>query len=194
MSSDKTYRLSRFFLIFFMYIFLFLRYCFAWELESKYFKADIDKAIDTRQLVEKLKVDYFLRLGNNSGTGYYNPENLLKDGFDALYLEVSDILDIHMYDFQITLKIVNDKKYLSEIIQKYNIETPESVSFYHWEKNMIYISWDEFDICVLAHEIAHAIISHYFVVPPSQKIQEVLSGYVDYSIRKSLNKVKTPSP
>jgi hypothetical protein len=50
---------------------------------------------------------------------------------------------------------------------------------------MVYISYPEMTIGMLGHKIAHAIISHYFVVPPPAKIQEVLAGYVEYSIRKS---------
>ena len=38
----------------------------------------------------------------------------------------------------------------------------------------------------IAHEIAHAIINHYFVVPPSVKMQEILSGYVEYSLNKKV--------
>lgn len=33
--------------------------------------------------------------------------------------------------------------------------------------------------------MGHALMSHYFVVQPSVKIQEVLAGYVEYQLRKS---------
>ena len=38
---------------------------------------------------------------------------------------------------------------------------------------------------VLGHEIGHAVISHYFVVLPSVKVQEVLAVYVEYQLRKT---------
>jgi hypothetical protein len=43
---------------------------------------------------------------------------------------------------------------------------------------------------VLGHEIAHAIMSHYFVVLPSEKIQEVLAGFVEYQLRKNVTLAK----
>ena len=51
--------------------------------------------------------------------------------------------------------------------------------------NTIYASAENFKIGVIGHEIAHAVISHYFVVQPSVKIQEVLAGYVEYQLRKT---------
>jgi hypothetical protein len=50
--------------------------------------------------------------------------------------------------------------------------------------NTIYLSFNEMTLGIISHEMAHAIISNYFVTPPSPKIQEILSGYVEYSIRK----------
>ncbi len=40
-------------------------------------------------------------------------------------------------------------------------------------------------LILLGHEMGHVIISHYFVVPPSYRIQEVLTGYVEFQLRKS---------
>jgi hypothetical protein len=61
-------------------------------------------------------------------------------------------------------------------------------SFYFHEEKTIYISTEDLDLGMLAHEIAHAIISHYFVVPPSERVQEVLSGYVDFHFKKKAKK------
>jgi hypothetical protein len=54
------------------------------------------------------------------------------------------------------------------------------------EGNTIYVSLKDVSLGMLAHEVAHAIISSYFVVAPPEKVQEVLAGYVEYSIRKKL--------
>jgi hypothetical protein len=34
--------------------------------------------------------------------------------------------------------------------------------------------------------MAHALISNYFVVAPPPKVQEILAGYVEYSVRKRM--------
>ena len=95
-------------------------------------------------------------------------EALLEDlNLDELYLQVCDILDIHIYDLRITLKITSDK-----------------LTFYSHEEKTIYISSSEFDRYKLGHEISHAIINNYFVITPSVKLQEILCGYVEYTLRK----------
>jgi hypothetical protein len=59
------------------------------------------------------------------------------------------------------------------------------VSFYVYDLNTIYVSAGSFKREVLGHEIAHAVISHYFVVQPPMKAQEVLAGYVEYQLREA---------
>jgi len=58
-------------------------------------------------------------------------------------------------------------------------------SFYVFDSNTIFISYQDLTLGMLGHEIAHAVISGYFVVPPPDKVQEVLAGYVEYSLRKA---------
>ena len=64
----------------------------------------------------------------------------------------------------------------------------ENEKFYFHDDKTIYISTEDLTLGMLGHEMAHAIISHYFVVPPPTKVQEVLSGYVDYSFQKKVRK------
>lgn len=53
------------------------------------------------------------------------------------------------------------------------------VAYYEHRNKSIYISVDYTTDGVLAHEVAHAIISQYFTPPPPSKIQEILTQYVD---------------
>lgn len=53
------------------------------------------------------------------------------------------------------------------------------VAFYERRGGGIYISVDNASDGVFAHEIAHAVINRYFKTPPSSKIQEILTQYVD---------------
>ena len=103
---------------------------------------------------------------------------------DTLFLRVCDILDMPLYSFKGDILVCRAQKELNIIY--YNLFGKElsAPSFYIFTENIIYISRDSFSREILGHEIAHAIISHYFVVQPSIKIQEVLSMYVEYQLRK----------
>ena len=157
-------------------------------IKSKYFSIYADGGIDKVDLLKKLNAGYFLRLGaafsEKVGRGG-ELDNMVASTLDAIYLEVSDILDIHMYDLNIDLEILPDRAALASILKPYiGGKTVDMPSFYYYDKNRIYISLADLNSGMLGHEIGHAIVTHYFVVPPPAKLQEVLSGYVEYSIRK----------
>lgn len=111
---------------------------------------------------------------------------------DALVIRVMDTLDMKIYSFKGSVKVVPSHQDLEDIFYNlYGIRNlPDTgYSFFVSELNTIYISQEHFKMEILAHEIAHAIISAYFVVQPPMKIQEVLAGYMEYQLRK-LNKSK----
>lgn len=110
--------------------------------------------------------------------------DILAKTMDAIYLEVSDILDLHVYYFTGQLKIYKDAKAVASLFRKYSGLTMHERSFYFHEKKTIYISEKDLTLGMLGHEIAHAIISHYFAIPPPMKVQEVLAGYVEFHLRR----------
>jgi len=177
---------KKFLLSFSVFLLFFLPFqnLFALELKSKYFNAHIHEGIDSYNLVKKLEINHFLHLDVAAFKNSPNLENILENILDEIYLEVSDILDIHMYSFRINLEVLPDKDYLGRILQERFRKEINVPSFYFYGRNTIYISAEEINSGVLGHEVAHAIISHYFVVPPPVKVQEVLCGYVEYSFNK----------
>ena len=152
--------------------------------ESKYFSIYAYKNLDIPYLLRRLNFEYLLH-SQSLGFSSKDTKSLLADTLDALYLEVSDILDLHIYSYHGKIYLLRDKDSVSSVFFQYFGRSFPERSFYLHEKNSIYISCADITLGMLGHEIAHAIISHYFVVPPPAKIQEVLAGYVEYDLRKS---------
>lgn len=155
------------------------------SLKTKYFTVYYAQDCSLVQLADRLHAASFLHIDifpqqNN----IQDIQAIVSDLFDSLYLEVSDVIDIHMYSFEGTVRIMPGREELREILGAYFKKAPNVASFYSHANNTIYLSWPDLTLGVLVHEMAHAIISHYFVVPPSTKVQEILAGYVEYSIRK----------
>ncbi|NOX96657.1 MAG: hypothetical protein GXO98_01045 [Nitrospirae bacterium] len=92
---------------------------------------------------------------------------LAKYRIDRIMERVQTILDMHPEDMHIDI-------FLSNMYKKIN-----KVAFYSYKKNAIYIVVDNANDGVLAHEMAHAVISSYFGTPPPAKMQEILAQYVD---------------
>ena len=153
--------------------------------KSKYFSIYGDKNVDIESLLEKINFNYLLHMETFSGEEDNDIKGLLARTMDALYLETSDIIGINIYSFHGNIVLLSDKQKVEDVFQQYfDTDFPERSLYLH-SKNTIYISWPDATLGMMGHEIAHAIISHYFVVPPSEKIQEILSGYVEYKLRKS---------
>jgi hypothetical protein len=165
------------------------RFSFAQEegsliVEGKYYSLYAERSVDLSSVLTKVNFNYLLH-DDTFGGKTDDARSMLASTLDALYSEVSDILDIHMYTFHGSIRIVPDKDSLNALFrQSYGVDFRDPSVYVH-EKNTIYISLADLTIGMLGHEIAHAIISHYFVVPPPTKVQEVLSGYVEYNLRKN---------
>ena len=100
---------------------------------------------------------------------------------------VSDMVDMHIYNFKGAIKICRDNAGMNKIYRGLfgkDME-PYMLAFYVNENSTIYIFEESFRREVLGHKIAHAIMNHYFVVSPPVKVQEILSKYVEYQLRKA---------
>ncbi len=151
--------------------------------ESTYFTVYADRATDAYTVLSKLNFDY-LAHGNPAAQGDAGVQQELGRCLDGLYAEVSDILDIHIYSYHGKIMILADQPALQSLArEKFGVDFRERSVYWH-EQNTIFISLEDLNAGMLAHEMAHAIISHYFIVPPPVTIQEVLSGYVEYQLRK----------
>ncbi len=52
-------------------------------------------------------------------------------------------------------------------------------SFYIHSFESIFTNEQDFIDSVIAHELGHAVIDHYFAVPPPSQMAELMATYVD---------------
>lgn len=155
------------------------------KIESKYFVAYYSPQSETYDLLRQLNIGPADKLlSGKSPENLNSPEEEFASSLDALFIRVSDILDMHLYTFNSTIKICRDYAHLKRVYNRIFNQELNSPSFYVYGLNTIYISAENFKTAILGHEIAHTLISRYFVVSPPVKIQEVLCGYVEYQLRK----------
>ena len=160
---------------------------FALVCDGDYFTIHCQEGVDPLDVAYKIKVGpnlYIYKDGDKQIFRGGSPGDALADNIDTLFEEVSDLLDMHLYSYHGDMKIFLTKKDLKKVFSELFGGELKSESFYYHEKNTIYIAVESLRVGILAHEIAHAIINHYFVVLPPVKVQEVLSGYVEYNINK----------
>jgi hypothetical protein len=158
------------------------------KLTTKQFTVYYAPQLDISMLANKLKVSFSDRIlaGTDSELGAENGQPKLAEALDILFLRVCSMLDMNLYSFQGTIKICQDADQLNDIYTNlFGSSLGGKYSFYVSDLNTIYISEEHFQREILGHEIAHAIISRYFVAQPPVKASEVLAGYVEYQLRKT---------
>lgn len=108
----------------------------------------------------------------------------LPSQFDLLFLAVSEIMDIRLKTFKVDVKICKNAESLRNVSERIFGTAIQTGGFFVVPYNTLYVDAENVSIYILGHELSHAIQSHYFVVPPPEKIQEVLAGFVEYELRK----------
>jgi hypothetical protein len=156
------------------------------EVESRFFTINIENGVDQENLVIALSVPESIKGIITEPTSAYNPYTIQGE-MDLLYLAVVELMDIKMGKFKSNIKICKDKRSLAIVATNVYGRPGRTPAFYVFQADTLYIDADSINIHILAHELSHAVQSNYFVVPPSEKIQEVLAGYIEYQFRKNTN-------
>lgn len=98
---------------------------------------------------------------------------------DTLLSRAKEVLDMYPRMSGLKIKIFKNREELSE--EYYSIFKIQGrfKSFYVHKYKTIYVSEADISDSVVAHEMGHAIIDHYFSVIPPAKIAEMIASYVD---------------
>jgi len=98
---------------------------------------------------------------------------------DVLLERVERVLDIYPPKVSVNVRIYKTRGDLSEAYYNIMGVRGDYKSFYVNKLQTIYISEQDMDDSIMAHEIGHVVVDHYFNVIPSEKIREMLATYVD---------------
>lgn len=155
-------------------------------IKSTYYTVSAFSELDLTDLLARLNYNYFLQFENLLSDGKnLDLKIILAKTLDAMYLEIANLLGIKLFDYHSGINILRDQGEVNAAFRaKYNVDFKEP-SFYLTDDNTVYIAADQLTLGMLGHELAHALVTRYFVVPPPPKIEEVLSGYVEFKLLKS---------
>ncbi|MFA6321186.1 MAG: hypothetical protein WCY36_04940 [Candidatus Omnitrophota bacterium] len=110
-------------------------------------------------------------------------EEKVRYQLDALFRHAQAILDMRPANIHVNIKIFKTRAEVEgEYLKIFNSAKPSAEdlkAFYVNKYNTIYTSEEDISDSVVAHEMGHAIIDHYFAVIPPEKIRELLASYVD---------------
>jgi len=157
------------------------------KIESHHFTMYYAQGVDPAIISNQFSISLSDRiLAGESLDKNNSAQESIAEAVDVLFVRVCDILDMNLYSFHGNIKVCqNEKEFRSIYKILFGKDIVKEISFYDFNSNTIYLPQESFKREILGHEIAHAVICHYFVVLPSVKIQEVLAMFVEFQLRKS---------
>ncbi len=101
---------------------------------------------------------------------------------DLVVEKAETVLDMFPNNMHFTLILVADSDDVSKVYNQMYHKNVNYLSFYSLSQKTIWMSVDDANLHVLAHEIGHAIVDHYFKVRPPYNIHELMAQFVEKHI------------
>jgi len=147
------------------------------RIDSRYCTIWLEPSLEVKTINQRLKT-WMIRPTGLRPTAD-TPEAQLAAKCDTIFRRAQELLDMYPPGVHVTVKITSTQDAIQSVhAARYGIGT-EAIAFYVFENNTIYTTGKDLSTSVLAHEMAHCIIDHYFGVRPPRKIEEMLAMYVD---------------
>jgi hypothetical protein len=123
-------------------------------------------------------------LNIGSGISFLSPSPetnplLVKTRVDRIVETVKSLLDMHPPALRFTISLCKTRTAVAVAYKALGMLDAAPIAFYSHRSRTIVVAIDDITDRILAHEIAHAIICNYFVVPPPARMQEILAQHVD---------------
>ncbi|MDD5130152.1 MAG: hypothetical protein PHS66_03755 [Candidatus Omnitrophica bacterium] len=142
--------------------------------------------INLRRLEARLRTRYF-SVSSTERDLFTNPaypvEKRILARLESVLLRTEQVLAMYP-PMDLKIKIFRTREELSQEHVRLTGSLQRYKSFYVHGFETIYSSMQDISDSVIAHEMAHAVIDHYFRVPPPEKAAELLATYVDSHLEK----------
>jgi len=184
-------RLSRYFLLlpFLLSIFLCINPTFGEsktanddnfnEIKTTSFTIFYEPDVNLKTIRSKLNRRRFYISGSKKPGKLDSVEEKISYRLNMLFARVKETLDMYPINIHCKVKIFKSRKKVQNEFKKYANRKAKVKSFYLHRYKTIYMSQDDISDSVMAHEMAHFIIDHYFMIRPPEKVNEMLAIYAD---------------
>lgn len=140
--------------------------------------------VDLKEVAKKLSRRGLFMTGVYDPNPASAPSQKIAYMLDRLLKRVQDILDMRPQNMDLKIKILKDRDALNTEYCRIFGDKPDHKGFYIFRYNTIYASEEDISDSVIAHEMGHAVVDHYFSVIPPEKVRELLASYVDLHLEE----------
>lgn len=149
------------------------------SLKSFYFTVYYRPGADLKKIERKLRkrAPYFSV--DSESRPLKTDEDKIAYRMDLLFRRTKEILGMRPRVKNLEIRIFENRKELNDEYRRIFGKKTNLISFYIYKYDTIYTSESDISDSVMAHEMGHVIVDHYFTARPPEKIREILSQYVD---------------
>lgn len=138
--------------------------------------------VSHRDLLKDFNEEFYLgrRLGyllRNKDIVTVEDEVLAK--LDAVMEKVEVTLDMFPPNLHITVILLPSADDVSEIFKRKYGKKVNHIAYYSLSEDTIYVSVEDSRLEVIAHEMGHAIVDHYFTERPPYTIHELMAQFAE---------------
>ena len=108
--------------------------------------------------------------------------NFTGSSVDRIVFRVRNLLGVHTSGFHFNIYILDNSEQLKTIYREMGLTGNVPAAFYTRSTGSIFISLDDLNCGVLAHEVAHAVINSHYTPPLPTRMQEILARFVDKNL------------
>lgn len=101
---------------------------------------------------------------------------------DILVEKVQVVLDMFPQNIKFNLILLENRDEVANIYKKNYGKLARHIAYYSLSQDTIYISVEDTRLRVIAHEIGHMIVDHFFQVRPPYHIHELLAQFAEKHI------------
>ena len=148
--------------------------------QSRYVTLEYSNKEIIREFNEELELTNSLTRVMRKSTVTMEDEVMAK--IDIIIEKAESVLDMFPNNLHMTIILLPTSADIARVFyQKYQ-KNVNYLSFYSLSEKTIYISVDDTNLQVLAHEIGHAIVDHFFNVRPPYNIHELMAQFTEKHI------------
>lgn len=98
---------------------------------------------------------------------------------DIIIEKVQIVLDMFPEYYHVNLVLLPDDDDVARMYKRKYGKRVDHIAYYSLSEKTIYISVDDTRLRVIAHEIGHSVVDHYFKVRPPYTIHELMAQFAE---------------
>ncbi len=102
--------------------------------------------------------------------------------FDIVTEKVQQVVDMHPKKLQYRVHLFTAAKDARQALFERYHKKVKFISFYSRRDNLVYLSVKDARLQILAHELGHVVVEHYFKRSPPVRMHEIMAQYAEKHI------------